>query len=432
MLQRFMSDLMGASFKVGLMVMCLLKPLYSNALEQAVDVYASYNSSVFQVRIIELGSGSQSSLGTGFLVVDGQFMASNYHVVSAKVFEPNKYRIEVEVKGEKLALDILAVDVVNDLAILKFQTLPSSHLGKGFNLQPQLPEKGTTLYSFGNPHGIGMTVVEGNFNGLVEHRFVDQIHFSGAINPGMSGGPTLDAQSAVVGVNVATAGNQIGFLVPARALVALIERTPNEVPTQTQLHASMAEQIEHHTSTMVTAALATPWQSSPLKSIQIASSPLTWLECWGDSEQDKKAKTYTISRGCHSGGALFLNQEFNSGFIEYEYLYVEAPTWPSISLYNFMAQQTSHAGPANKGTKKELGRFSCDESEVRNNQGTTARVSYCLRAYKQFPNLYDAFYMAVTTDKKQQALMSHYTLAGVNQASAQAFLAHFVEVAKWL
>jgi S1-C subfamily serine protease len=86
--------------------------------DDAVGVYASYQQSVFQVRIVELASGSQASLGTGFIVADGSLLATNYHVISSKIFEPNKYRIEIEKDGEALVLDVAAVDAVHDLALL--------------------------------------------------------------------------------------------------------------------------------------------------------------------------------------------------------------------------------------------------------------------------------------------------------------------------
>ena len=50
------------------------------------------------------------------------------------------------------------------------------------------------------------------------------ILFSGSLNPGMSGGPTLNEQGSVIGVNVATSGNEISFLVPAQYLAIILER----------------------------------------------------------------------------------------------------------------------------------------------------------------------------------------------------------------
>ncbi|WP_054113605.1 S1 family peptidase [Marinagarivorans algicola] len=440
------------------------------ASNKAVDVYAAYESSVYQVKIIEIASGSQNSLGTGFVVMEGNVLATNYHVISAKVFEPEKYRIEIERDNQKIVLDILAVDVVSDLAIVA-PVASKINLGKPFDLQLELPEKGETLYSLGNPHDLGMTVVEGTFNGLVEHRFTEQIHFSGPINSGMSGGPVVSDEARVVGVNVATSGNQIGFLVPVKALYQLIQRyqqylqskeqeagqghtyeatktldsqTPIEasllavLPTRADfpdktdaLLKSIGQQITSHTTAMIDAAIDSHWSVNAMAEATVKSSDLPWLECWGDSNKNKKLKINTISRGCHSGSNVYLGAQFNSGFIEYEFLYFEAKLWPSYSAYQYLARDTANAMPANRGPKKQLGAYQCVNREVVNQYHVTSRVSYCLRGYKKFENVYDAFYMAVSVDKEKQAVMSHFTLSGVTKDLAQRFLTHFLEVVAW-
>ncbi len=476
----------------------------------ASSVYAAYEEAVYQLRIIELESNSQSSLGTGFLVsnaLNQLKIATNYHVVSSTLFNPKKYRIEFNFSGftEPQILVVSSIDVVNDLALLEPQKplqLPRETI-KAFTLQPTLPPKGETLYSLGNPHNIGMTVVEGNYNGLVEHRFVDQIHFTGAVNSGMSGGPVVNDAGKVVGVNVATAGNQIGFLVPAKALDTLIESDaqarqfellgsqmpdtsepaspaialpspsilpPVEAPTLTDVPLSdaqplaestsntesasntmaasittafsqkptsstfwreLASQIDRHTSAMVGAALEDDWKTHQMGKVNIQSSNLPWLDCWGDSYDDKEKKTETISRGCHSGANIYLNQNFNTGFIEYEFMLFDAPTWPTTSVYRRLAADTGRASPANYGPKKHLGDFTCSDQQVRNDAGLSARISFCQRQYKNMPSLYDVFYMAVSTDQPKTGAMSHYTLAGVSRETSQRFLAHFIEVLSW-
>ena len=407
-----------------------------NASDDAVVVYAAFQESVFQVRIIELASGSRASLGTGFIVI------------SSKIFEPDKYRIEIEKNGEALHLGVVAVDAVYDLALLAVIKPESNRLvnsanpavdqdqdllvdlGRPFTLESTLPAKGETLYSLGNPHDIGMTVVEGNFNGLVEHRFIDQIHFSGAINPGMSGGPVVNKNSQVVGINVATSGNQIGFLVPGHALAALLSKYRTEAIPESLL-SSIKDQIAAHTSAMISTALDTPWDSAALGGVTIESSPLPWLECWGNSNKDKKTHTFTVTRGCHSGQSLYLSHGFNSGYIEYEYLFFEAKEWPSFSVYQYLSDDTGHAMPANHGPIDQLGSYECLDREVVNEHGLIARVSYCIRPYKKLKGLYDAFYMAVSVDRTNESVMGHYTLSGVTQESAQQFLAHFTEVLAW-
>ncbi|MFY0577534.1 trypsin-like peptidase domain-containing protein [Cystobacter fuscus] len=115
---------------------------------------------------------------------------------------------------------VVDVDVVHDLAVIQ-QDAP---VKDWFELAATEPPQGARLYAMGNPHDLGTTIVEGTYNGLVQDALYDKVHFSGAINPGMSGGPTVTSEGRVVGVNVATLGNQLGFLVPVVHARALVER----------------------------------------------------------------------------------------------------------------------------------------------------------------------------------------------------------------
>jgi serine protease Do len=78
----------------------------------------------------------------------------------------------------------------------------------------------------GNPLDVGFAVAEGSYNGPVERSFLATLFFGGSLSPGMSGGPALDEQGRLIGVNVAARrdGEQVSFLVPAEPVRALIER----------------------------------------------------------------------------------------------------------------------------------------------------------------------------------------------------------------
>ena len=96
----------------------------------------------------------------------------------------------------------------------------------------------------GNPLDLGFTIIEGTYNGLVDRTYNDRVHFSGALNPGMSGGPTVSAEGQVVGVNVATrrGGQLLSFLVPARYAAALLQRV-REQKSPPDLRAEVGRQF---------------------------------------------------------------------------------------------------------------------------------------------------------------------------------------------
>ena len=104
-----------------------------------------------------------------------------------------------------------------------------------FRPRDQPLAQGERIYSLGNPLDVGFAVIEGTYNGLVERSFYPTIFFAGSLNPGVSGGPTLDGQGAVIGVNVAARrdGEQVSFLVPAgvrRGSAAAARAAPRRSP----------------------------------------------------------------------------------------------------------------------------------------------------------------------------------------------------------
>lgn len=191
--------------------------------DRATRLFEVHNAAVVQLRVIDLASGDKSSIGSGFQIDSGGRIVSNYHVVSDYVLAPDRYRLEyIDAGGERGGLSLVDVDVVHDLALLwTAAPLPSSlRLGKS-NLA-----QGERVFSLGNPFDLAMTIVEGTFNGYVASSRFRRILLAATLNPGMSGGPALDADGAVIGINVAHGAEQISFLVPVESLQDLLDRQP--------------------------------------------------------------------------------------------------------------------------------------------------------------------------------------------------------------
>ena len=163
--------------------------------ERASELYAAMQNRVFQIRVIDIGSGDKTSIGSGFSIDDKGFLATNHHVVARYIQKPEKYRLEyVDFEGESGAIKLVDTDVVNDLVILECDCKG----GPFFVLGEELALQGERIYSMGNPHDLGMTIIEGNFNGYIRTSRYQKILFSGSLNGGMSGGPALDGLGQVI------------------------------------------------------------------------------------------------------------------------------------------------------------------------------------------------------------------------------------------
>jgi serine protease Do len=401
----------------------------SESVSMAERATEEYYKSIFQVRIINQESQSQSSLGTGFFIGDGQYFATNYHVVSSVVLGPEEYVAVIDYEGEELNLDLLAVDVINDLALLRAPVKLDPLL-----LSTEVPTLGARLFSIGNPLDIGMTLVEGNYNGLVENRFFDRIHFSGAINSGMSGGPTINAIGEVVGINVASAGNQVGFLVPVGALSILLNSVnpqSSSLDSREYFQRQIAGQIEQATHSMIDAMLAQEWTSEKLGEAQVVAKVHEAVDCWGDSNESKETGLRIVQKGCNTRDGFYISPELQTGYIEYEFAFHEADSWSEAAFYRHASQAFSTAYPGNVAGLKDVDNYQCIDDIIEISGKLRKKIAYCTRPYIRYEGLFDTFYMAVTVDRPRQVLMEHYTLSGINQRDAQRFLARFIEQVSW-
>lgn len=159
--------------------------------------------------------------GTGFFVTSDGMLVTNKHVVEDK---EASYSIMMN-DGRKLDAKVLVRDPFQDLAILKVEGsgFPSLELGDSgqVNIGQTVIAIGNALGEFSNTVSVGIIsglnrniVAQGALSGPEELKSL--IQTDAAINRGNSGGPLVDLQGKVVGINTATAeqAQSVGFALP--------------------------------------------------------------------------------------------------------------------------------------------------------------------------------------------------------------------------
>ena len=157
----------------------------------------------------------QKGAGSGFIIDNKGYILTNEHVVRGAS------EINVTLKdGRKLKGKIVGQDELLDIAIIKVaaKDLPILDLGDSDKIRP-----GEWVIAIGNPYGFSNTVTAGIIsatNRTIENLSKQNlIQTDAPINPGSSGGPLLNLNGEVIGINVAiVAGAQsIGFAIPINA-----------------------------------------------------------------------------------------------------------------------------------------------------------------------------------------------------------------------
>ena len=397
--------------------------------ETARNLFADYRSAILQIRIIDLSSGSKSAIGSGFPIDSNGLIATNYHVIEMAASEPQQYRIEYLTDSNQTgSLTLVDVDVVNDLALVKAEQLVAEPL----QLAATEPEAGVPVYALGNPLDLGLTVVPGTYNGINKSSYYPRVHFTGSLNSGMRGGPTLNEQGQVVGINVATAGNQVSFLVPSGRLQQLEAgyRTRGRAIDDISQH--IGSQLMADQQQKISRLLAADWPLIELGEAKVLEELPPFVKCWGGSNNaSTKAQFLNAERSCRSEDNIYLNTGFETGILEYQFFWLETDQLNSWQFYTAYEQLFADFVPGNRASEEDVTEFHCDNNFVTSATGRQSKVVFCTRAYKDYPGLYDSLLLQGSVDSSSKAFISHFTLAGLSRENSLAFGRKFMEISQW-
>ena len=408
----------------------------TNAGSSGSGTHAALYNRVYQIIIIETETNNKSSLGSGFQISDEGLVITNYHVISDLVFKPDHHRAEfVDQNQQKGDLELLSFDVINDLAILR--KTDGSAPSQSLELAAAPPTRGDPIYSLGNPYDIGMLMVTGAYNGLAENSYNDQILFSGSLNAGMSGGPTLNQAGEVVGVNVSAAGSQLSFLVPVDKVYELIPRSQNPLPPEQYL-TEVSRQVEGFQKGYFAHLMTNEWEPKDLGDhAQVPGEMGLDTSCWGRSNEDHDDPLYKfLSLSCSNSNHIYLTSSLNTGVLHYSFFYNESD---KISSYRFhQISGTGSYSPDNRAGNDDVTPYQCQQSYLdpdttggsAESQDQFIQTGFCTRAYLNLEGLYDVLFYSVNAAAKR-SLTTHFTLAGVSRETATGFTARFMEQAQW-
>lgn len=198
-----------------------------------IDIYKSAQSSVAYItstvyqQTFFFEMVPTRALGSGFLISEDGRILTNNHVISGSS------KIEVRFSdGSRYTAKMLVADRADDLALIQIEPkkkLTFLKLGDSDTLQV-----GQKVLAIGNPFGFAGTLTTGIVSSLGREIRSENTTLEGlvqtdaAINEGNSGGPLLDSQGNVIGINTAilapSGGNiGIGFAMPINRAKAMLD-----------------------------------------------------------------------------------------------------------------------------------------------------------------------------------------------------------------
>ena len=176
------------------------------------EIIELYRSVVIQI-------ATPYSKGTGFYVKEFGLIVTNEHVIRGNkevVIDSNRFNRQL--------VNVLFVDAKYDLAFLsapEVAEIPSINLGNIKTIK-----EGDSVVAIGHPFGLKYTTTQGIISSTFhQQNDITYLQHDAALNPGNSGGPLLNMDGEIVGVNtfMIRDGENIGFSLPINYLKETFE-----------------------------------------------------------------------------------------------------------------------------------------------------------------------------------------------------------------
>jgi S1-C subfamily serine protease len=209
-----------------------------------VEVINKVLPSVLSITVSPLGNNSLQegkAAGTGYIIDSKGLVITNKHVISQACSGQEISIVGVNSKDKSYTLELLSVDPIDDIAILKINDKSETEFPALTFADSNLVKLGTEVVAIGNALGsLSNTVTKGIVSGLNREipistqQIIDEctgsqtipeglIQTDAAINKGNSGGPLFNSSGLIIGMNTyGTGGENIGLAIPSTRILSAL------------------------------------------------------------------------------------------------------------------------------------------------------------------------------------------------------------------
>ncbi len=191
------------------------------------------NANPVSSSVIRPGSSASRYRGSGFLWNSKGYIVTNYHVIK----KGKRFSVKFS-KNTVIKARLIGFDKRNDIAVLRLvstKSLPESIKASRIRLgDSSVLKVGQLAIAIGNPYGLDKSMTTGIISAL--NRYISQsgswsdqglIQTDASVNPGNSGGPLLDSQGRLIGMNTmivssTKSSSGIAFAIPVDTIKSAV------------------------------------------------------------------------------------------------------------------------------------------------------------------------------------------------------------------
>jgi hypothetical protein len=246
----------------------------------------------------------------------------------------------------------------------------------------------------------------------------------------MSGGPTITQEGRVIGINVATAGNQLSFLVPVDRAAGLLGKVlgPGDDPAARTL-AEVGRQLRDHQDAYLRDMFAGETKTVDLGPYRLITEPAPFFRCWADATRRQELPYEKVRHHCSTDDYLFIAGDQSTGVIDLDH---EMISTRKLNRSQFFSLYTSVFAIDNTpgGDEEHVTSWRCGTRNVRN-ASLPMRAVLCLRRYRKLGELYDGVLKVAVLGRGDSGLVSTLTLSGVTFENVDRLARRYLERISW-
>jgi S1-C subfamily serine protease len=185
---------------------------------------ADFSGIIEQVVKSVVSITTDAGQGTGFIITDDGYVVTNAHVLSgasyANALTFDKQKKPMRLIGYNGEFDIALLKIEGEYSALKFERVENVRIGE-------------KVIAIGNPLGLSFSVSEGIVSGknrIGNNDLPAYIQTDAALNPGNSGGPLINAEGNVIGINnfKISGGENLGFALESDYIISTVNQIAEE------------------------------------------------------------------------------------------------------------------------------------------------------------------------------------------------------------